>query len=105
MGISIWRTAMEPGASAQAEFDNMNTEYRAYISKLRAEWLARYEVRSFEVYEVMRPEEQAEVHQRVAQWARYITPLAEAWWKERGYGVIWPTDDSKPMQVYMLDAA
>jgi len=45
------------------------------------------------------------VHQRMAQWARYVTPFAEAWWKERGCGVKWPDDNSKPMQVFKLQTA
>ncbi len=32
-----------------------------------------------------------------------IGPVAEAWWKERGYGCVWPEDDSEPMKVYELE--
>ena len=96
---------MSQVTSIQSEVDALNAEYEVYVRKLRTEWLSQNRVDSNDVYEVMRPEQRAEVHQRIAQWGRYITPLAEAWWKERGYGVIWPEDDSKPMQVYRLGAA
>jgi len=87
------------------EFDVLDQEYRAYIDKLKTEWLQHNRMRSQDVYEVMRPQEQAEVHRRMDQWKRYVTPLAEAWWKEHGYGVVWPDDDSKPIQVHKLKAA
>ena len=91
--------------SAQSEVNILNGEYETYVRKLRAAWLSRNRIDSRDVYEVMRPEERAEVRNRIEQWSRYITPLAEAWWRERGYGVIWPADDSEPMQVYQLEAA
>ena len=87
---------------AQTEIDALNVEYQGYIHKIRVQWLARNRINSRDVYEVMRSAEQATVHQRIAQWSIHITPLAEAWWKERGYGVIWPDDDSKPMMVRRL---
>ena len=90
---------------AQAEFDALDEEYRAYISELKVSWLVQNRFDSWDVYEVMRPEERKKVHQRIAQWGRYITPFAEAWWKKRGYAVVWPDDDSKPMQVCKLEAA
>lgn len=83
----------------RAEIDALSAEYKTYINGLRADWLAQNRVKSKDVYEVMRPEEQALVHRRIAEWADYVTPYAEAWWKERGYGVKWPDDNSKPMQV------
>ena len=96
---------MNPGMSVQAEFEALDKEYHAYIDTLRADWLAQNQVDSKNVYEIMSPEEHAKVHGRIAQWSRYITPLAEAWWKKRGYAVIWPDDDSKPMKVCRLEAA
>lgn len=84
---------------AQAEVDVLNIEYKAYIDKLWADWRDANRVRSKNVYEVMDPHEREEVHRRMRQWEVYITPLAEAWWKERGYEVSWPDVSSKPMQV------
>lgn len=53
----------------------------------------------------MSPAEQAKVEEKKSELSRYITPLSEAWWKERGWGVLWPDDDSKPMQVFKLETA
>ena len=89
--------------STQVEVLALNKKYEEYIRKLRREWLFENYVNSTDVYEVMSPEQRAQVDQRVAQWNRYITPLGEAWWKERGFAVIWPDDDSKPMGVYKLE--
>jgi hypothetical protein len=50
----------------------------------------------------MSPRDREEVNQIIDRWNRYVTPLAEAWWRERGYGITWPEDDSKPMQIYSL---
>jgi hypothetical protein len=77
-------------------------EHIQYIEQLKAQWLSQNRVRSRDVYEVMRPEDRQEVHRKIKEWETYITPIAEAWWRERGYGVIWPDDNSKPMQVYKL---
>ena len=91
--------------SARTELDVLYGEYRAYIDRLKADWLSQNRVNSRDIYEVMSPEEQAQVHQSIAQWGRYVTPLAEAWWRERGYGITWPTDDSEPMRLHKLGAA
>ena len=94
---------MGQDVNVQAAVATLNKEYERYIRNLQAEWLSRNRVDSRDVYEVMRPHERAEVHNRIAEWGRYITPLAEAWWRERGYGVIWPDENSQPMQVYPLE--
>ena len=96
---------MKMTTPTQAEIDALNAEYETYIRQLRNDWLTQNRVNSKDVYEVMRPEEREKVHQRINQWKRYVTPLAEAWWKKRGYGVIWPDDDSEPMKVHILEAA
>lgn len=85
------------------ELDELNAEYREYIEGIRREWIAANWVRSNRVYETMRDEEREEVHRRIEQWGRYITPIAERWWAERGYGCIWPDDDSEPMGLYLLN--
>ena len=92
-------------ASVQTEVDALNAQYEAYVRGLKADWLAQNRVDSKDVWEVMHPSEREKVYQAIDRWVAYITPLAEAWWKERGYGVVWPADDSKPMQVYKLQAA
>lgn len=87
------------------EVKALEQEFRAYVGKLKADWLSENRVHSNCLYELMSPEEQRRVDRLCAAWGRHITPFAEAWWKERGYGVIWPEDNSKPMQVYKLEAA
>lgn len=91
--------------SARAEFEALDKEFQAYIGRLKTEWLASNRSRSKDVYEVMRPQERTEVHHCIDRWGKYVTPFAEAWWKVRGYEVVWPDDNSKPMQVRKLDAA
>lgn len=96
---------MQQDTTTQAEVDALNVEYEAYIQELWRPWLQENRVRSRDVYEVMRSEEQELIHRRIEQWARYVTPFAEAWWKEHGFGVVWPDDNSKSMQVYKLESA
>jgi hypothetical protein len=90
---------------APKELRKLNTEYREYIMNIKRKWTAENRMRSNRVYETMYKEEREEVHRRIAQWGRYITPIAEKWWAERGYGCIWPDDDNLPMQVYLLETA
>lgn len=91
----------------QEEFNAHNEQYATYIDDLKSEWLAENRIRSngfgSDCYETMNPTQREEVHNRINQWERYITPLAEAWWKERGYGIIWPDDNAQPMKLYKLD--
>ncbi len=89
----------------QTAFEQLCPDYRAYIEQLRTAWLETKRVTSKKVLELMCPDERAEVDVRVAEWARHVTPLANAWWKERGYGVIWPADDTKPEQHFKLEPA
>lgn len=85
------------------EFKALEREFTKYINKLKSEWCSRNRVESRDVFEVMRPNEQAKVYNHIAQWEKYITPIAEAWWKERGFGIIWPEDNSKPAEYYVLE--
>lgn len=93
---------MNRAAHEQTEFVTLDQEYKKYISELSTKWNRNNRVDSRDVYEVMRPEQQEEVHRRIAQWSYYITPLAEAWWKKLGYEVVWPNDNAKPMKVRKL---
>lgn len=88
--------------SGQQKVDALNDEYREYVEKLKRSWLPNNQVKSSRVFEVMYPHEQTEVQEKLSAWERYIAPLAEKWWKQRGYGVVWPEDNSKSMQVYEL---
>lgn len=104
---------MKPTASGQAEFDALDKEFREYVNKLKTDWLAKNPANvardifgvQKDVYEVMNQRDRDRVHAVIAQWGRYITPIAEAWWKERGYAVVWPDDDSKPVKYYKLKGA
>lgn len=89
--------------SEQIERGTLSLEYRSYIESLKREWLAQNQVHSRNILEFMSEIERSRVRWKIAQWATYVTPLAEAWWKERGYRVEWPDDDSKPMKVYELE--
>ncbi len=86
----------------QAVAAALSTEYETYIKGLKVEWISKNRLDSKDVYEVMRPEQQAEVRRRLVQWDHYICPLAEAWWSQRGYGVLWPANNSQPMKIYKL---
>lgn len=94
---------MSEDAITQAEVDALFDEHEAFIRKVRIKWVAENRPRSRDVYEVMSSASKQEVHNIIDRWARYVTPLAEAWWKERGYGVVWPDNDSEPMQIYKLE--
>ncbi len=96
---------MNKATSEEAVVQALNEEYITYIERLRAAWLTENRVHSRDVYEVMRQEERDKVHACIARWAVYVTPFAEAWWKERGYGVSWPEDNSEPMKIFKLEAA
>ena len=92
---------MDSKSITQLEVDSLSVEYRSYIDKLEIAWKKENKPPSFtDVYEVLRPDQREEINQYMSNWAKYITPLTEAWWKVRGMGVQWPDDDSKPMQLY-----
>jgi hypothetical protein len=78
-------------------------EFKEYVDVLKRDWLRNNRVDSKDVYEVMRPDQREQVQGKIRQWEAYITPFAEAWWKERGYRVIWPHDNSEPMQIQKLE--
>ncbi len=85
------------------EHQALSIEYEKYIEELRIKWKRENKPPQFrDVYEVLRPDQIKEIDDHINRWATYVTPFAEAWWKERGWGVIWPDDDSKPMQAYKL---
>lgn len=81
----------------------LRTAYQAYVTKLRTAWLTENRSRSKGVFEVMSQTDKDEVRRIMARWEAYITPLAEAWWKERGYGIVWPTDNALGEQYFKLE--
>jgi hypothetical protein len=94
---------MEQNTAPEDDLEELFRQHRSYIEDLQRKWLVGKRSRSRDVYEVMSPADREEVHQTIRAWGRYIEPIAEAWWRERGYGVIWPEDNTKPMQVYKLE--
>lgn len=93
---------MDKDTPTQNDFDVLNREYKEYIEGLKRKWVPKNQVHSKDVFEVMDRFDREKVEQKMKDWERYITPLAEDWWKDRGYGVIWPDDNTKPMQVLLL---
>ena len=86
----------------QKEFEVLCKEHRKYIEEIRFRWLPNNQIESTRVYEIMYPHEQERVHQKISEWEKYITPISEAWWKERGYGVVWPENNTDPVGYYRL---
>ena len=89
----------------QGEVHALYLEFKAYIKALQIDWLRENRPESRDVYEVMSNHDRREVHNCIRRWEEYVTPIAEAWWRERGYGVVWPDDNSQAMQVYRLEDA
>lgn len=85
------------------EFQALDAEYQEYIRRLKIEWMIKNPFNSRDVMEIWDDRERERATQHLNGWKCYITPLAEAWWKERGWGIIWPDDDSKPTQCYKLE--
>jgi len=81
----------------------LDIEYQRFISNERIKWHIENRFHSRNVWEVMSEYERKEVAEYTKKWARHITPISEKWWKERGYGVIWPENDEDPMKVYELE--
>jgi hypothetical protein len=96
---------MPQNESTQSGVEALNAEFQTYVERVKQGWRRQNQVNSRDVYEVMRPSERSQVHFRMAEWVRYITPLAEDWWKERGYRVEWPENDSEPMKVFSLETS
>ncbi len=84
-------------------FKSLCEEFKLYIGKLKTKWRDENKPSTFrDVYEVLRPDQIKQIDDHNNLWDRYVTPIAEAWWKERGYGVNWPDDNSKPVGYYKL---
>lgn len=94
---------MDKKAPKELDIQELFKQHRAYVEDLQRRWLVGKRSTSKDVFEVMRPKEREQVYQTIRNWEVYITPIAEAWWRERGYGVIWPEKNSDPMRVYKLE--
>jgi hypothetical protein len=91
----------------QAEIDRkaLSEEFESYVLEKRRVWLNENKYQTTEVYEVLNRTERAKVHKCFDQLNDYIAITAEAWWEKRGYGCIWPDDNSEPMGVYKLEGS
>jgi hypothetical protein len=67
-------------------------QYEQFVKSERAKWRANNPPPN-ELWELMSDREREVVYRLVDNWKNHITPLAEAWWKERGYIIHWPADD------------
>lgn len=84
-------------------FKSLCEKFQIYIGELKTEWRRNNRPPEFkDVYEVLHPDQKKQIENHINLWDRYITPIAEEWWKECGYGVNWPDDNSKPVGYYKL---
>ena len=79
-----------------SEFRRLHARYADIITRLRIIWVAKNKPHSENVWEVMHDSEKREVELVIHMWDRYVTPLAEAWWKRRGYTIHWPENNNEP---------
>lgn len=84
----------------------LDVEFKTFVERLRPRWLRENNrpPQAWVLYELDAGEQQR-VRGVIQQWEQYITPIAERWWKRRGFGIRWPDDASKPCQVYRLPAS
>ena len=88
----------------RVKFQALDIEYQEYIHKLKFEWKRENPFHSDKVIEIWDTHDKERADSYAADWAYYVKPFAEAWWKERGYGIIWPNDNSKSSQIYKLES-
>ncbi len=103
------RTVNQAGNAAALtdhDFASLCEEYKTYIERLKAKWLREnnHPPGVWTLYE-LDPEEQRRVHGVNHRWGQYITPIAESWWQQRGYGIEWPKKSSDPCRYYRLEDA
>ena len=85
------------------EFETLCKEHREYIETIRLAWLSYNQITSNRVYEAMHEHEKVAVHEKVSEWESYITPISESWWNKKGYGVVWPKNNTDPVGYYRLE--
>ena len=93
-------------AMTQAKFEALHRTHREYIEGLQKEWLQEnnHRPKAWRLYE-LDAEERQRVDGVIRNWEEYVTPLAEAWWRERGFGVRWPKKSSESCEYYKLKTA
>lgn len=80
----------------------LNEEYQRYIAGERTRWIEARGIRTDTLAPLLSQEARNKIENLSHAWSEHITPLAEAWWNQRGYGVVWPEEHTRPMQVYKL---
>ena len=90
--------------TTDAEVAILNEEYKTYIEGLKAKWLKEnnHPPQQWTLYE-LDAKERARVDGVIHGWEQYVTPLAERWWRRRGFGIRWPEKSSDPCQIYKLE--
>ena len=90
----------------QAEIDTLNEEYKNFIERSKKRWMRdnNRPPREWRLYE-LDAEERQRVDGVIRNWEHYVTPVAERWWKRRGFGIRWPEKSSDPCQIYKLETA
>lgn len=90
--------------AAHAELITLNEEFKNFIEQLRSRWLREnnHPPKHWRLYE-LDEEERKRVDGVIRRWEEYVTPIAEQWWKQRGYGIIWPEKSSDPCHIYKLE--
>lgn len=86
---------------SQAGIDALNKRYTTFIERLRRRWLRENNrpPKVWRLYE-LDAEERQRVDGVIRNWENFVTPIAERWWKRRGFDIVWPEKSSDPCQVY-----
>lgn len=100
------KNAAHEDTLTQAAISTLNQEYKNFVERLRRRWLRDNNRRPKEwrLYEID-AEERQRVDRVILGWEHYMTPIAERWWKRRGFGIRWPEKSSDPCQIYKLETA
>jgi hypothetical protein len=90
-------TKIATGVTAdQTTCNALKVDYEAYIEQLKMAWNKENPFDSDRVVQTWNASERERWNQHAARWAKYVTPLAEQWCKEKGYRIIWPDDNTQP---------
>jgi hypothetical protein len=85
-------------AKRKKTFAELHDCYVRYVEEIKNKWMSVQRNSFRDVFEVMSPTERERLDKTPIEWAAYITPLAEAWWKKHGYEIIWPAKNTDPTQ-------
>ncbi len=88
------------------EFQTLHAQYEEEMTSLRHAWLLQNNpFRNHpDCYEVMRESDRRGVAGVITSFEAYMTPIAEKWWKDRGWTMEWPTK-TEPCCKYTKDKA